>query len=129
MVFYGVSGIVILAAVLFLAVVLLVLPLQLAAKAMGARRYGTGWCLVSLLAAAGMQMVGLSVPAYGTLAAFLWSLYALFFGTAGTPGMVHPFAFTLAPSDGAANINEQSTILDEHAPAVAIHRALAVEIS
>ncbi|MFJ2370004.1 heavy metal translocating P-type ATPase [Microbacterium sp. NPDC087665] len=40
----------------------------------------------------------------GTAAAFLWSLYALFFGTAGTPGMVHPFEFTLAPSDGAANI-------------------------
>jgi len=40
----------------------------------------------------------------GTSAAFLWSLYALFFGTAGTPGMVHPFEFTLAPSDGAANI-------------------------
>ncbi len=40
----------------------------------------------------------------GTLAGFLWSLYALFFGTAGTPGMVHPFEFTIAPSDGAANI-------------------------
>ncbi|WP_019200638.1 heavy metal translocating P-type ATPase [Tsukamurella sp. 1534] len=40
----------------------------------------------------------------GTLAAFLWSLYALFLGTAGTPGMVHLFALTLAPSDGAANI-------------------------
>lgn len=40
----------------------------------------------------------------GTSAAFLWSLYALFFGTAGTPGMTHPFEFTLAPSDGAANI-------------------------
>ncbi|GAA2832296.1 Cu+-exporting ATPase [Leucobacter komagatae] len=40
----------------------------------------------------------------GTSAAFLWSLYALFFGTAGVPGMTHPFEFTLAPSDGAANI-------------------------
>ncbi|WP_372984527.1 heavy metal translocating P-type ATPase [Microbacterium sp.] len=40
----------------------------------------------------------------GTSAAFLWSLYALFFGTAGTPGMIHPFEFALAPSDGAANI-------------------------
>ena len=40
----------------------------------------------------------------GTSAAFLWSLYALFFGTAGTPGMTHPFELTLAPSDGAANI-------------------------
>ncbi|MFB7249576.1 heavy metal translocating P-type ATPase [Microbacterium sp. NPDC056234] len=40
----------------------------------------------------------------GTLAAFLWSLYALFFGTAGVPGMTHPFELTVAPSDGAANI-------------------------
>lgn len=40
----------------------------------------------------------------GTGAALLWSLYALFFGTAGTPGMTHPFELTVAPSDGAANI-------------------------
>ncbi|GAA5155361.1 heavy metal translocating P-type ATPase [Microbacterium pseudoresistens] len=40
----------------------------------------------------------------GTSAALLWSLYALFFGTAGTPGMTHPFELTVGPSDGAANI-------------------------
>lgn len=40
----------------------------------------------------------------GTGAAFLWSLYALFLGTAGEPGMTHAFELTLAPSDGAANI-------------------------
>lgn len=40
----------------------------------------------------------------GTLAAFLWSLYALFLGTAGMPGMTHGFDLTLAPTDGAANI-------------------------
>ena len=40
----------------------------------------------------------------GTSVALLWSVYALFFGTAGTPGMTHPFEFTIAPSDGAANI-------------------------
>jgi len=40
----------------------------------------------------------------GVLAAFLWSLYALLWGTAGVPGMVHPFELTIAPSDGAANI-------------------------
>ena len=40
----------------------------------------------------------------GTSAALLWSLYALFFGTAGVPGMTHPFEFTIAPTDGAANI-------------------------
>ena len=40
----------------------------------------------------------------GTLAAFAWSLYALFLGTAGTPGMTHPFELTVQPTDGAANI-------------------------
>ena len=40
----------------------------------------------------------------GTLAAFGWSLYALFLGTAGTPGMTHPFRFTIERSDGAGNI-------------------------
>ncbi|MEU3216559.1 heavy metal translocating P-type ATPase [Streptomyces sp. NPDC006971] len=40
----------------------------------------------------------------GTSAAFLWSLWALFFGSAGTPGMTHPFEFTIARSDGAGNI-------------------------
>ncbi len=40
----------------------------------------------------------------GTGAAFLWSLYALVFGTAGMPGMRHEFSFALAPSDGASAI-------------------------
>ncbi|WP_371612022.1 heavy metal translocating P-type ATPase [Streptomyces clavifer] len=40
----------------------------------------------------------------GTGAAFLWSLWALFLGTAGTPGMTHPFEFTIARSDGSGNI-------------------------
>jgi Cu+-exporting ATPase len=31
----------------------------------------------------------------GTLAAFGWSLWALFFGTAGEPGMTHPFSFDI----------------------------------
>ncbi|AKU18499.1 heavy metal translocating P-type ATPase [Luteipulveratus mongoliensis] len=40
----------------------------------------------------------------GTLAAFGWSLYALFLGTAGETGMTHPFRFTIERSDGASNI-------------------------
>ncbi|OBK21310.1 copper-translocating P-type ATPase [Mycobacterium asiaticum] len=40
----------------------------------------------------------------GTLSAFLWSLYALFLGTAGEAGMRHPFELTVTPSDGAGNI-------------------------
>ncbi|SNR30470.1 heavy metal translocating P-type ATPase [Blastococcus mobilis] len=40
----------------------------------------------------------------GTLAAFGWSLYALFLGTAGIPGMTHPFELTIARTDGSGNI-------------------------
>ncbi|MBF8193899.1 copper-translocating P-type ATPase [Nonomuraea sp. K274] len=40
----------------------------------------------------------------GTLAALGWSVWALFFGTAGVPGMTHPFAFTIGRSDGSGNI-------------------------
>ncbi len=40
----------------------------------------------------------------GVSAAFLWSLYALFFGHAGMPGMTHEFEWTVQPSDGAGNI-------------------------
>ncbi|NEW49219.1 copper-translocating P-type ATPase [Nocardia cyriacigeorgica] len=40
----------------------------------------------------------------GTLAAFGWSIYALFWGTAGTPGMTHPFEFTISRMDGSGSI-------------------------
>ncbi len=40
----------------------------------------------------------------GTLAAFGWSLYALFLGTAGEPGMTHPFELSVERTDGAGNI-------------------------
>lgn len=40
----------------------------------------------------------------GTLAAFGWSLWALFLGTAGEPGMTHPFRLDIARTDGAGNI-------------------------
>ncbi len=40
----------------------------------------------------------------GVLAAFGWSVYALFFGTAGMIGMTHPFEFTLQRGDGSGNI-------------------------
>ncbi|MGN9774550.1 heavy metal translocating P-type ATPase [Micromonospora sp. H33] len=40
----------------------------------------------------------------GTLAAFGWSVWALFLGTAGTPGMTHPFSFDIVRGDGAGNI-------------------------
>ncbi|WP_374977119.1 heavy metal translocating P-type ATPase [Microbacterium trichothecenolyticum] len=40
----------------------------------------------------------------GVSAAFLWSLYALFFGHAGLPGMTHTFEWSVTPSDGAGDI-------------------------
>ncbi|OZM70677.1 copper-translocating P-type ATPase [Amycolatopsis antarctica] len=40
----------------------------------------------------------------GTIAAFLWSLYALLLGTAGTPGMTHPFTLTIERMAGDGNI-------------------------
>ncbi|PZF86841.1 heavy metal translocating P-type ATPase [Micromonospora deserti] len=40
----------------------------------------------------------------GTLAAFGWSLWALFLGDAGMPGMTHPFSLDISRTDGAGNI-------------------------
>lgn len=40
----------------------------------------------------------------GTLAAFAWSLWALFFGHAGMTGMRHGFTFTIARTDGSSAI-------------------------
>ncbi len=40
----------------------------------------------------------------GTIAALGWSVYALFFGTAGEPGMKHAFRFTIERMDGSSNI-------------------------
>ncbi|MEV5434432.1 heavy metal translocating P-type ATPase [Streptomyces sp. NPDC052682] len=40
----------------------------------------------------------------GTLAALGWSLWALFFGHAGMPGMRHGFEFTISRSDGSSAI-------------------------
>lgn len=40
----------------------------------------------------------------GTLAAFLWSLWALFFGDAGMPAMRHGFDATVSRADGASTI-------------------------
>nr|WP_090341043.1 heavy metal translocating P-type ATPase [Mycolicibacterium malmesburyense]CRL70761.1 ATPase P [Mycolicibacterium malmesburyense] len=40
----------------------------------------------------------------GTLAALGWSVYALFWGTAGTPGMTHGFELTLSRTHGSASV-------------------------
>jgi Cu+-exporting ATPase len=40
----------------------------------------------------------------GTLAAFGWSVWALFLGDAGMPGMTHPFTFAVSRGTGADSI-------------------------
>ncbi|WUD74813.1 heavy metal translocating P-type ATPase [Streptomyces sp. NBC_00510] len=40
----------------------------------------------------------------GTLASFGWSVWALFFGDAGVPGLTHPFELTVAQGHGSANL-------------------------
>ncbi|NDK32828.1 heavy metal translocating P-type ATPase, partial [Nesterenkonia haasae] len=40
----------------------------------------------------------------GTSAALIWSIVALFFGTAGQPGVVHPFELTISRTDGLGHI-------------------------
>nr|WP_269855833.1 heavy metal translocating P-type ATPase [Streptomyces sp. RPT161] len=40
----------------------------------------------------------------GTLAAFGWSLWALFLGHAGMPGMKHPFELSISRTDGSGDI-------------------------
>jgi P-type Cu+ transporter len=40
----------------------------------------------------------------GTLAALGWSVYALFWGDAGTPGMTHALDLTMGRTDGSGNI-------------------------
>ena len=62
---------------------ILVFPLHLAARAMDAERNGTGWCLLSLLAASFMQILGMTVPVFGNIVAFLLSS-AVFAGILGT---------------------------------------------
>ncbi|MBE3016330.1 copper-translocating P-type ATPase, partial [Microbispora sp. NEAU-D428] len=40
----------------------------------------------------------------GTIAALGWSLWALFFGSAGVPGMTHAFDLTISRGDGSGDI-------------------------
>jgi Cu+-exporting ATPase len=40
----------------------------------------------------------------GVLAAFGWSLYSLFWGDAGRPGLKHPFSFLISRAEGSSTI-------------------------
>ena len=59
--------------VVVVALFLIVLPVQLAAKTMGAKRTGFFWCLIALIAASVLHTVGLVVPIIGTIVAFFLS--------------------------------------------------------
>ncbi len=105
------------------AVVSLVLSVPVIAMAMVPALQFTHWQWASLVLAAPVVVWGAlpfhtaawknlrlgaatmdTLVSLGVSAAFLWSLYALFLGTAGEPGMTHAFEFTIARTDGSANI-------------------------
>ena len=76
-------------AVVLVSVFVLVFPVKLAARAMGAKRSGAGWCLLALVGASLMQVLGLAVPVYGTIVAFLLSCaaFAAILGTSFLRGI------------------------------------------
>ena len=68
---------------LFIVVLVMLLPVKMAAAAMSAKRTGFIWCFLALLGASFVEGLGLSVPVYGTLVSFLLSA-AVFAGFLGT---------------------------------------------
>jgi P-type Cu+ transporter len=65
----------------------------------GSQFHRTAWTNLRHGAASMDTLVSL-----GTLAAFVWSVVALFFGSAGEPGMTHPFSFSVTGGGGLDNI-------------------------
>jgi len=56
--------------IIVISLIVMVLPVQWAARAMGARRTGFGRCLLALLGASILHSLGLMLPVAGTLGAF-----------------------------------------------------------
>ncbi len=75
--------------VILVGLFLISLPVKLAASTMGAKRTGTFWCLVALVAASIMHAFGLTLPVVGTIIAFLLSsvAFAVVLGTGFLRGM------------------------------------------
>ena len=75
--------------VIIVGLFLITLPVKLAASAMGAKRTGTFWCLIALIAASIMHALGLTLPVVGTIIAFLLSsvAFAVILGTGILRGM------------------------------------------
>lgn len=63
----------VMAGVMLAALLLIVLPLQWAARVMAARRTGFGWCFLALIGATILHSLGLMAPVAGTIVAFLLS--------------------------------------------------------
>ncbi len=70
------GGILILLLAAAVVIITLLIPLKLAAAAMGAERTGLIACLLALVGASLVHGIGLSVPVYGTVVAFLLSALA-----------------------------------------------------
>jgi len=51
---------------------LIALPVKMAAAAMDAKRTGTFWCLIALAGASILHGLGLTVPIFGTIIAFIY---------------------------------------------------------
>jgi len=52
-------------------IVVITLPVKLAAAAMGATRTGFGWCFLALIGASVLYSIGLAVPFFGLVVAFV----------------------------------------------------------
>jgi len=74
---------------MLLVIFVLILPVKLAAEALGAQRTNVVWCFLSLLGASVMQSIGLSIPLYGSIVAFLLSsaAFAAVLGTSFLKGI------------------------------------------
>ncbi len=57
--------------VIIIGFIIVLLPVKMAAVAMGAKRSGFGWCFLALLAAMILHSIGLGAPVFGTVIAFL----------------------------------------------------------
>ncbi|MFH0880170.1 MAG: hypothetical protein V2A34_10700 [Lentisphaerota bacterium] len=68
---------------LLLAVLITLLPVRWAARALGARRTGFTWCLLALIGTSILHGLGLMMPVAGSLIAFLLSAlgFAAILGT------------------------------------------------
>lgn len=69
--------------IILVGIIVITLPVKLAAAAMGATRTGFGWCFLALIGASILHSIGLLMPVFGTIIAFLLAAagFAWFLGT------------------------------------------------